>query len=553
MGATLQKVFGIDLGTTYSCVAYIDEFGKPVTVKNAENERITPSVVYFDGPNVVVGKVAKESARLYPLAVVEMVKRSMGNPHYLAEHNGETYRAEEISAFILRKIVGDAETHLKEPIRDVVITCPAYFGVNEREATARAGEIAGLNVRRIINEPTAAAIAYGLEQAGDKVVLVYDLGGGTFDVTMIEIRGGSITVVCTGGDHHLGGKDWDTKIINYLANQFREQTGSAEAILDDPETLQELASKAEEAKKTLSQLQKAPLKVSHGGRSARLELTRELFEDLTSPLLEQTIALTRQMLDEAAKKGFARFEKILLVGGSTRMPRVAQRLKEAFNVECELYDPDESVAIGAAIFGWKLALDDEIKVAVAEQTGQDPSAKVDVSKVGKLAWDLAKDKVANNFGLPTKTVQKAAELQIKNVTSKTFGIVALDESHVETVYNLITRNTEVPTEFTRDFYISGYGQRAVRLRLMENINLETKSSLAHSSELGNAELSLPAGLSAGSPIRVTFRLNDQGRLEVSATEPTSGQTIHLQVETASVMSHQEVQDARTRGLALSVR
>jgi molecular chaperone DnaK len=551
MAATLQKTFGIDLGTTYSCVAYVDEFGKPVTVKNAENDRITPSVVFFDGPKVVVGKVAKESARLYPNTVVEMVKRSMGDPYYLFQHNGVSYRAEEISAFILRKIVGDAEAQLGETIRDVVITCPAYFGVNEREATARAGEIAGLNVRRIINEPTAAAVAYGLERGGDQVVLVYDLGGGTFDVTMIEIRGSAITVVCTGGDHNLGGKDWDLKIVNHLAEQFREQTGSSEDILDDPETLQEVSSKAEDAKKTLSQRDKAPLKISHGGQSARLELTREVFEDLTAPLLEQTVAMTRQMLDEAAQKGFARFEKILLVGGSTRMPQVARRLNDAFSVECELFDPDESVATGAAIFGWKLALDEEIKTAVAAQTGQD-AAEVDLGRIDKLFLDRAKEQISNNLGLPSKTIERASEIRVRNVTSKTFGIVALDQSRAECVFNLITRNDPVPKEIAKLFGTVEDDQRGVDVRLMENPDLGATTALEHASELGRAELTLPPGLPAGSPIRVNFRINDQGRLEVSATEPTSGQTIQLEIETTSVMSNDEVQAAKARGLAIAV-
>ncbi len=179
-----KKVFGIDLGTTYSSIAYIDEYGKPVIVPNSDNQHITPSVVFFDGENVVVGEVAKENSKIYPNDVVSFVKRSMGEPDFLFEHNGKTFRAEEISGFIIRKLVQDAEQHLDEKITDVVITCPAYFGINEREATRRSGEIAGYNVRQIINEPTAAAITYGSSELGeDKVVLVYDLGGGCTSIS----------------------------------------------------------------------------------------------------------------------------------------------------------------------------------------------------------------------------------------------------------------------------------------------------------------------------------------------------------------------------------
>ena len=474
----------------------------------------------------------------------------MGDPKYLFEYDGKSYRAEVISAFILRKVAGDVEQQLGEPVRDVVITCPAYFGVNEREATARAGEIAGLNVRRIINEPTAAAIAYGMERAGDQVVLVYDLGGGTFDITMIEVKGGTITVLCTGGDHNLGGRDWDTAILNYLATQFREQAGSGDDILKDPETLQDLYNRAEEAKKTLSQRDKVPLKVGYSGKSARVELTKETFEELTAPRLERTITLTQEMLAEAAQKGYTRFQKILLVGGATRMPQIAQRLKEAFHVDCDMFDPDESVATGAAIFGWKLSLDDEIKTAVAERTGQN-AANVDLGKADRSTVDEAEARVAQKYGLRASVVKQAADLTIRNVTSKTFGIVVVDQRKVEWVANLINRNDPVPKDITRDdFGTLEDNQDSVVIRLMENLELGEKAAVDKSTEIGKSELALPPGLPAGSPISVNFKLNDQGRLEVKATEPSSKKTIQLDVETASVMSKEEVQEA-TRGAWLS--
>ena len=193
-----KRVYGIDLGTTYSAIAYVDEHGKPVIVPNQESERITPSVVLFDGNNIIVGNTAKESAKVEPHRVVSRIKQQMGDPNFVFEFEGQAFSSEDISSFILRKVVGDAEVALGEPVTDVVITCPAYFGTAEREATANAGRLAGLNVRAILNEPTAGAIAYGLEQGEDQVVLVYDLGGGTFDITMIEIKDRLIRVICTG-------------------------------------------------------------------------------------------------------------------------------------------------------------------------------------------------------------------------------------------------------------------------------------------------------------------------------------------------------------------
>jgi molecular chaperone DnaK (HSP70) len=540
--STLKRIFGIDLGTTYSCISYVDEHGKPVTVPNAENERVTPSVVFFDGATVIVGGVAKEHAVLYPNAVVEMVKRSMGDPNYLFSYEGQTYRAEEISARILRKVVADAEKALGEKITDVVITCPAYFGANQREATAKAGEIAGLTVRQIINEPTAAALAYGIDSNLDQVVLVYDLGGGTFDITMIKVERNAIVVLGVGGDHNLGGKDWDAVIINYLAEQFREQTGSGVDIRDDPETLQELSVQAERAKKTLSQREMAPLRVGHGGQTARVELTRQKFEELTSSLLERTVTLTHQMLSEAAAKGHTKFTKVLLVGGATRMPQVARRLAEVFpTVPTETYDPDEAVAKGAAIFGWKLSLGDAIRELMGEEAekGSPISAGDAARKVDEIA------------GLRPGTAGQMNGMKVVNVTSKTFGIVVLRlQDRKEIVSNLICRNHPVPADVTREYPTLDDDQGTVEIRLMENAELNGTAEVEQCTELGRAELELPRGLRAGSMIRVTFRLNEQGRLEVTALEPTSAKALEMEVETAGVMSAEEVEAAKRRGLGL---
>ena len=223
MNNNLTKVFGIDLGTTYSCIAFVNEHGKPEVIPNFDNNRTTPSVVFFDEDNIIVGEEAKNNIKVYSDQVVSFIKRNMGNSDFIFEYDGNTYKPEEISSYILKKLVKDAEQNLGFEISDVIITCPAYFGINERESTRKAGEIAGLNVRAIINEPTAAALAYGMDKAENKVVLVYDLGGGTFDITMIEIKPDSeINVIVTGGDHDLGGKDWDDKITNYLVQEFAQ-------------------------------------------------------------------------------------------------------------------------------------------------------------------------------------------------------------------------------------------------------------------------------------------------------------------------------------------
>jgi molecular chaperone DnaK (HSP70) len=542
MNNQFKNIFGIDLGTTYSGIAYIDEHGKPVIIPNAENQRITPSVVFFDGDNIIVGEVAKENAKLYPNEVVTLVKRSMGDPNFLFEYQGKNYRPEEISGYVLRKLVNDAKQHLDEEITDVVITCPAYFGINEREATRLAGEIAGLNVRQILNEPTAAAIAYGtVENDDEKVVLVYDLGGGTFDITMIHVKPDAINVICTGGDKELGGKDWDDRIIQHLVEQFQAQTGRKEDILEDLDTWQELQLSAEKAKKTLSQRQKAPIMVTHSGERAKIELTREKFDEITQDLLERTISLTHDMLAEAQKKGYNTFDEFLLVGGSTRMPQIIERVETEFPaVKPKLFDPDEAVAKGAALYGWKLSINDELVRRITERTGK---AEVQKERI-EIPEDIAQA-VAADTGFTLAAVKRTKQA-IRNVTSKSFGVVALNQDKKKEVVNLILKNTTVPAEVTERFGTESASQDAVDIRIMEDEvsdkNLEPEQAI----EIGTAILDLPYGLPANSPIDITFRLNEEGRLEMTALEITDDRKISVSIETSSVIQGEELEEAKAR-------
>jgi molecular chaperone DnaK (HSP70) len=557
MSTQLTKVYGIDLGTTYSCIACVDEAGKPIVIPNKEGDRVTPSVVFFDGDNVVVGTVARENARVQPDQVVEMFKRNMGDPSFSREFNGKTYTAEEISALVLRKVVSDAEELTGEKIKDVVITIPAYFGVNQREATANAGKIAGLNVREIINEPTAAAIAFGMERTADQTVLVYDLGGGTFDITAIEIKSGAITVLATGGDHNLGGKDWDGSVVGYLIEQFKEQTGSADPLTDNGETMQDLFINAERAKRTLTARDKAPVVVTHAGQRGKVELTRDKFDELTDNWLASTVKFTHDMLNEARMKPGA-YTKILLVGGSTHMPQVRKRLEAEFRVPCEIFDPHESVAKGAAIYGWKLALDDKIKIAVAEKTGQ-KVADVDLDKVNQAVIRQAQEKVARDIDVSLPALRKVCDTEVTNVSSKTFGVVVNVSKTEVKVCNLIMRNQKVPAEVTgkdvlngRDFTTMEDNQPNILVQLMETTSLERHEELTNCARIGEGVLELPPSMRAGSPIEITFKLNNQGRLEVTAVEPSSKRVCKFEVTTEGVMSAEQVEAARKKSQALSV-
>ena len=543
MSDGLKRVYGIDLGTTYSAIAYVDEHGKPVVVPNQESERITPSVVLFDGDNVIVGNTAKEASKVEPHRVVSRVKQNMGDPHFVFEHEGQAYSPEDISSFILRKVVGDAEIALggEEKITDVVITCPAYFGTDEREATANAGRLAGLNVRAILNEPTAAAIAYGLEQGEDQTVLVYDLGGGTFDVTMIEIKDRLIRVICTGGDHRLGGALWDEAIVLYLAEEFRKQTGEESDPMDDPEVLNDLFLQAERGKKTLTQRDKAPFRVTHAGQQARVELERPQFEGITRHLLDRTVELTREMLADAKQKGHETFDKIILVGGATRMPQVRDRIVAEFAVEPESYDPDEAVAKGAALYGLKESLQDEVRDLLTPATpeAEGPGGGLDLAAVSEEQVAEALDKIERELGYTlTGPVRELVNTQIVNVLSKGLGVVARDDTGKDVVVTLLPRNGEVPMESASDFGTDLANQAGVDIRVMAGERDSTEP--LDCKDVGVATLNLPPNLPSRSPIRVKFAINRDGRLNVTATDLTGGGSIDVDFETEAVMNAEAV-------------
>jgi molecular chaperone DnaK len=548
-----SPIFGIDLGTTYSCIAYVDEYNRPTVVPNIAGDRTTPSVVQFSGTERIVGKEAKNSSALYPDTTVDMVKRYMGRSNEFSFNYEETsYTPEEISSYILRRVVQDAEQYTSYKITDVVITCPAYFGIPEREATAKAGEIAGLNVRSIINEPTAAAIAYGVNEQTDQTVLVYDLGGGTFDVTIIKIESGNITVVCTDGDHYLGGRNWDEMIVRYLAEEWQKQTGSSNDPLDSSEVLQDLYEKAEKAKQTLTAREKTDIRIVHDALSARITLTREKFDELTEGLLNRTIELTKQALAEANKRGVSDFDQLLMVGGSTRMPQVAKRLLAELGKEPKFSEPDEAVAKGAAIYGQKLMLDDEFIKRLAGAVGV-PSEKINLEQVDSKVLEEVQQELANDYGLQLPAVKKSLVTKITNVTSRTFGIVTWhSRKQKEVVTNMILRNDPLPATITQTFGTRDDNQETIELIILDNLSSDKEYEIVDSRELGKTEMALPAGLPENSPIEVTFQLNEQGRLHMRARELKEGREVEIELQTECVTSIEEINAAAVRSKSLVI-
>ena len=554
-----NPVFGIDLGTTYSCIAYVNDAGKTEVVPNVDGDLTTPSVVYFeDAENVVVGKTAKEVLAMSPERVVSLVKRRMGQKDARYEGLADApVTPQEVSAHILRKLVQDAQdyTRQEEPITDVVITCPAYFGFSEKEATRQAGEIAGLNVRSVIPEPTAAAISYGMTEgtSRNETVLVYDLGGGTFDVTVIDVKNGDIEVVCVDGDHDLGGANWDEDVATWFAEQFSEEHGTKPAqLMSSAETWQEFLALAEKAKKSLTARTKQTTRLTHGTDRSQVKLTREEFDRITAGRLEVTIMATKNVLEHAREKGREKMDRILLVGGSTFMPQVKSRLEAEFPSvpDIRLLDPNQAVAKGAAVLAYKCHLDDEVKKKAAEQTGGEVAA---VAELPAEVRARAEASVAADEGMQLAQMQSLTRKSIQNVTSKSFGIVAVDDAGREHVANLIVVDAKVPAEVTKTFSTVVDGQRSVDVRCMENIVREKGYvDLKASTEIGKAELRFARPVPKKSPLEFRFSLSADGLLSVRGKDLTTGGEVDLAIDTAAILNADELKQKKSRSEAMAV-
>jgi actin-like ATPase involved in cell morphogenesis len=423
------RVFGIDLGTTHSAIADVNEAGQPEVCRNINNEEITPSVVFFeDRDNVVVGSVAKNAAITYPDRVVSLIKRLMGTEATF-EFDGITYTPESISALILKQLAQDAAAQTNSEVTRVVITVPAYFGMRERDATKNAGEIAGLDVIGIVPEPVAAALHYeAATEMENKTILVYDLGGATFDVTVIRVAKEEIFVVCTDGDTHLGGADWDSRLMEVLLAKFREQVLPGTDSEDDEELLQSVAIVAEDTKKKLSKVESMPVPLRGAGAVARVEVSRTEFETVTDDLLGRTIEIVRRTLVTLGENSpGATVDDVFLVGGSTKMPAVAQRLRAEFGWEPKLHDPELAVVKGAALYALGHLVHRELETA-RQQAGSTSDAQ--------LRIDGAIDAVAAQTGVATDILEDLAAKDDRRVAKEAVRRAALEAADIraETLY-----------------------------------------------------------------------------------------------------------------------
>lgn len=542
---------GIDLGTTYSCVAYVGRDGRPQVLLNSEGERTTPSVVWFDDDRIVVGDEAKQEASMSPGEVCTFIKREMGSENYRFSCSKGSYRPEQVSACILRKLVNDASERLGQEIQDVVITCPAYFSHQEREATKAAGEIAGLNVLEILNEPTAAAMAYGLTQnhhAEERNILVYDLGGGTFDVTIINVSPKGLNVVCTDGNHHLGGKNWDEVMQGMLVGRLQMSSESAIDLLSDPAASQDMHLLAEKTKKTLTSRTEAQVSYKFEGEKLYAHITREEFNSETEFLLQSTITGTKRALDIARGKGVNRIDEIILVGGSTYMPQVSAAVERELGITPISYDPDESVAKGAAISALAHLIREQIGDGFTLET--DDTGEFTLETEGKL------QKLADDSGFTLEAVSNILT-PCSNVCSRSFGQILLCCSdRVPRIYNLIYRNTNLPVEANMPSYTVEENQSTVHIQVVDNLveypaTSEEERKLAREGIdpscghlIWEGNLPIQPGLPAESPIETVFKLDESGLLTIFSRDPASGQEIRGEVQTACTIPAEQLNAMR---------
>lgn len=549
----MNHVFGIDLGTTYSCISYIDEYGKPVVLKNSEGDHTTPSVVMVESAdNIIVGTEAKRSIEMEPDKTVQFIKRKMGKENDTVTLNGVQYHAPEISSMILKKLVKDANEELRQTgvlqdgqeVKDVVITCPAYFGMNEKQATKAAGELAGLNVLNIINEPTAAAISYGVS-GNDKneTVLVYDLGGGTFDITVMSIAGSDISAVCTGGDDQLGGKDWDEALMEYITQRYEEE--NEEDLSEDPETIAALYVDVEVWKKSLTTREKVNVSVNGPAGRFREELTREKYEELTSDLLNRTKNLLDDVLATAEKQGYpiSKIDKVLLVGGLSRMPQVAAMIERDYHVTPVFSDPDEAVAKGAAIYA-------------SNEKAYNDFVQGEAAKTGKTVEEIKEQNLVTGemdrkFTLASGgSVGGALKINITNVLSRTYGLEIQDSDRdgVMRIFNMLMINDKLPATRTETFYTAGNNQDMISIKIYESRSTDKAMDIEGRTPLTEIEMRFTQRVPAGTPVLMTTALDNSGILHIMAEE----QMHHSKLDTTFQLSNQMTDDEmRSAALRMS--
>ncbi|MGI9001347.1 MAG: Hsp70 family protein [Pseudonocardia sp.] len=545
-----MAVHGIDLGTTNSAIARTGPDGRPQVLAGLSGEPTTPSVVLFVSPGEhVVGEGARREARLDPEHVCALVKRRMGDAQWRFVAHGKAWSAPAVSALILRSLVADTGFTTGEEPTAAVITVPAYFGDEERRATVLAGTYAGLDVVDVLSEPIAAALAYGfgrfdgrleLSKADHETVLVYDLGGGTFDVTVIELADRRISVLAVEGDHQLGGADWDERVALHLSRRFCADNPAAEDPLDDSAGAQALVLAAERAKHQLSDAEHTDVVIAHDGARSTVPITRAELAELTASLLHRTIDLTRGCLAEAARRGVSRVDRVLLVGGSSRMPAVADALRRELDLDPRLHDPELAVARGAALYGEKKELERMVEADLRTRGRLRDGAPLEDAASGDL--DGSCRRVADALRVPLAQVRRAVEIQVDTVVSRGFGVLAVNAAvgRLEPSW-LVHRNDRLPIRTSRSYGTMRTDQSEIQITVVEQQGQAESTRPEDAKVLIAGEITgIPPGYPDGSEVRLTFEMGFDGVLHVTAFHVDAGIPLTLAATTGATLSQAEV-------------
>ncbi len=551
-------VYGIDLGTTYSCLAQVGADGRPEVVPLMDGSLTLPSVVLFlGGDDYLTGEPARSQARALPDDVCTLAKRRMGEGDWRFVSHGKSWSAPAVSSLVLKALVNDTALASATPVRDVVITVPAYFGDEERRATVLAGEYAGLTVLDVISEPIAAALSYGFARlhdgadAPEEVALVYDLGGGTFDVTVVELADRRVAVVSVDGDHELGGADWDERIAVHLSQAFLGAHPDAEDPLDSSAGAQRLLLAAEQAKRELTDSTSTSVVVTHDGRSHEVRLSRSDLERLTSNLLERTLQLTRGAVAAARDRGVRRIDRVLLVGGSSRMPAVAEQLSREFGVPTELSDPDLAVAKGAAVYGEKISLERLVTAdLVTRGRLRDGESATEADSVD---LDAACARLAESLGVTAQQVRRTVEVQVLNVCSRGFGVLSMGGYGDLEVAFLVHRDDRLPIAVRRSFGTIRDDQDVVNISVVEQGGGSESRRPEDNKLVAEAQITgIPLGYPAGSEIEIRLAMGFDGILHITALhEGLPDKPLTVQVETSAALSQADV--ARERAQVAKLR
>ena len=498
----------------------------------------------FEDNSVIVGSDAKEESSIKPETTVLLAKSYMGKKVSMLDYNGEPKMPEEISSYILKKLTRDASEQLGVEVKDVVITCPAYFGTAERTATKNAGKIAGLNVLEIISEPTAAAIYYGCtRKLEEKTILVYDLGGGTFDVTVMRISANKIEVICSDGDHDLGGKNWDEILMVYLLNQFSQKVGYE--VEPDEYLDQRLRDLAERLKKRLTSSTKASGILEGDGRQEKLSVTREEFDRMTSVYLRETMNKVDAVLEIAQSKGY-QVDEVLLVGGSTRMPQIKETLEKKFGKEkIQFLEPDEAVAKGAAIHAVNVYVNNQKNFTEKDFEAEE---NVQVNINGDIKELNAKDYKEKLSFSPEMMSLGGKAREVVMATTKSFALNPIVNGK-QIGYNMIIKNQPLNNGFLEVSKVFGTyfeNQEIVNIAIYENDSMEEYFELEENLKLGDVNLELPKGLPKKSPIEITLKLTKEGILEVKGLDKTSNKEVKVEMNAKGIMSKEELEKIKLK-------